>query len=193
MMNFAVRQISELETNIVSIERMKEYAEVDPEAPWKIPAKEPPKGWPTRGEIKFVNYSTRYRPGLDLVLRNIQAEIKASEKVGIVGRTGAGKSSLTVALFRMIEPVSGSILIDGLDIAEMGLHDLRSGLTIIPQAGPPIWELNIHFSFAILLFFFSGSCPLLWDSSLQLGSLLSIFRLPNLGGTRKFPFAAICQ
>jgi ATP-binding cassette, subfamily C (CFTR/MRP), member 1 len=71
---------------------------------------------------------------LDLVLRNIQAEIKPTERIGIVGRTGAGKSSLTLAMFRMVEPASGTIYIDGIDITKMGLHDLRSGLTIIPQA-----------------------------------------------------------
>lgn len=75
----------------------------------------------------------RYRPGLDLVVRGINCNISGGETVGIVGRTGAGKSSLTVALFRLVEPAQGQITIDGLNITEMGLHDLRKKLTIIPQ------------------------------------------------------------
>lgn len=75
----------------------------------------------------------RYREGLDLVIKNVNAQIRGGEKVGIVGRTGAGKSSLTVALFRLVEPAEGTIEIDGLDVTKMGLHELRTKLTIIPQ------------------------------------------------------------
>jgi ABC-type multidrug transport system fused ATPase/permease subunit len=89
--------------------------------------------WPEKGEIKFSNYSTKYREGLDLVLNKITLEVNQSEKVGIVGRTGAGKSSLTLALFRLIEPVDGTIFIDNVDVRKLGLYDLRSRLTIIPQ------------------------------------------------------------
>ena len=85
------------------------------------------------GRIEFESYSTRYRPGLDLILKDVSFEVNPREKVGIVGRTGAGKSSLTLALFRMIEPTSGKIVIDGVDISQIGLVDLRSKLTIIPQ------------------------------------------------------------
>ena len=91
------------------------------------------KTWPEQGQIQFENYQTRYREGLDLVLKDINLSIGAQEKIGICGRTGAGKSSLTLALFRMIEPVGGRITIDGEDIVKLGLHDLRSRLTIIPQ------------------------------------------------------------
>jgi ABC-type multidrug transport system fused ATPase/permease subunit len=122
-----------LETNIVSVERVKEYSETPTEAEWRLPGKEPPHTWPSEGRIVFSNYSTRYRPGLDLVLRGVNAEIGAHERIGIVGRTGAGKSSITLALFRMVEAAEGSISIDGINIAEIGLHDLRSNLTIIPQ------------------------------------------------------------
>lgn len=107
--------------------------EVESEAEWIIAKKRPPAGWPNYGTIVFENYATRYRPGTDLVIRNITATISPGQKVGIVGRTGAGKSSLTLALFRLIEPVEGQIIIDGVDIHDIGLHDLRSNLTIIPQ------------------------------------------------------------
>uniref|UniRef100_A0A6A7G4Z9 ABC transporter n=2 Tax=Hirondellea gigas TaxID=1518452 RepID=A0A6A7G4Z9_9CRUS len=89
--------------------------------------------WPEEGVVKFSKFSTRYREGLDLVVKGIDCTIQGGEKVGIVGRTGAGKSSLTLSLFRIIESAAGHIIIDGIDIATIGLHDLRSRLTIIPQ------------------------------------------------------------
>lgn len=81
----------------------------------------------------FVNYSVKYREDLEPVLKDMTFEIKPREKVGIVGRTGAGKSSLSLALFRILEPANGSIIIDGINTANLGLHDLRHKLTIIPQ------------------------------------------------------------
>lgn len=92
-----------------------------------------PSSWPAHGGVEFDHYSTSYRPGLPMVLRDFQCRIRAGEKVGVVGRTGAGKSSLTLALFRLIEPVTGTITVDGVDISRLGLHDLRRKLTIIPQ------------------------------------------------------------
>ncbi|GFS03753.1 multidrug resistance-associated protein 1 [Elysia marginata] len=132
-LNYLVRTVSELETNIVSVERIKEYSETPTEAAWENPYNRPGLTWPDQGEIEFRDYQTRYRPGLELVLKGVTCYINSGEKVGIVGRTGAGKSSLTVALFRLIEAASGSILIDGIPIANLGLHDLRSRLTILPQ------------------------------------------------------------
>ncbi|XP_071499551.1 ATP-binding cassette sub-family C member 3-like [Diadema antillarum] len=128
-----VRMTSELETNIVAVERVKEYAETPTEAAAIVPDNRPAPSWPQEGGVKFINYSTRYREGLDLVIKGIDLTIKSGEKVGIVGRTGAGKSSLTLALFRIIEPAGGQIEIDGVDIAKIGLRDLRSRITIIPQ------------------------------------------------------------
>uniref|UniRef100_H2Z8F9 Uncharacterized protein n=1 Tax=Ciona savignyi TaxID=51511 RepID=H2Z8F9_CIOSA len=132
-LNWMVRQSSELETNIVAVERVEEYSNVVQEAPLVIEGERPNKDWPSVGEIKFEDYSTRYRSELDLVVKNINADIKGGEKIGIVGRTGAGKSSLTLALFRIIESVEGCITIDGLNISKIGLQDLRSKLSIIPQ------------------------------------------------------------
>ncbi|XP_076816557.1 multidrug resistance-associated protein 1-like isoform X1 [Clavelina lepadiformis] len=133
MLNWLVRQTSETEIHIVAVERLKEYADEEKEADWEIHETVPPSKWPMKGEIRFEKYSTRYREGLDLVLRNISCDIRPGEKVGIVGRTGAGKSSLTLALFRLIEPAGGRILIDDVDISTIGLHNLRRKLTIIPQ------------------------------------------------------------
>ncbi|NWS44058.1 MRP3 protein, partial [Probosciger aterrimus] len=132
-LNWMVRMTSELETNIVAVERIKEYSETETEAPWVIEGKSPPEDWPSKGELEFVNYSVRYRKGLDLVLKGLNLQVHGGEKIGIVGRTGAGKSSMTLCLFRILEAAKGEIKIDGVKIAEIGLHDLRSRLTIIPQ------------------------------------------------------------
>ncbi|XP_030060084.1 multidrug resistance-associated protein 1 isoform X2 [Microcaecilia unicolor] len=131
-LNFWVRKACEIETNGVAIERVCEYAELEKEASW-ITSKRPPLGWPEEGIIEFTNYEARYRKDLGLALRGVTFQIRSKEKVGIVGRTGAGKSTLTNCLFRILERCSGKIIIDGIDIAMVGLHDLRSKLNIIPQ------------------------------------------------------------
>ncbi|KTG40950.1 hypothetical protein cypCar_00047776 [Cyprinus carpio] len=134
-LNWMVRMTSDLESNIVAVERVKEYSETTTEAPWIVKDKQPPPDWPPKGNVEFIDYSVRYREGLDLVLRNISLEVKGGEKIGIVGRTGAGKSSMTLCLFRLLEAAGGEIVIDEVKISEIGLHDLRSKLTIIPQVG----------------------------------------------------------
>ncbi|XP_046739580.1 multidrug resistance-associated protein 1 isoform X8 [Diprion similis] len=132
-LNWLVRMTSDVETNIVAVERIKEYGETPQEAPWEIPNCSPPADWPSEGRVEFRDYKVRYREGLDLVLKGLTFTVNGGEKVGIVGRTGAGKSSLTLSLFRIIEAAGGKIFIDGLDVSQMGLHALRSRLTIIPQ------------------------------------------------------------
>ncbi|KAM6182924.1 ATP-binding cassette sub-family C member 2 [Erethizon dorsatum] len=141
-LNWLVRMTSETETNIVAVERINEYINVEKEAPW-VTDKRPPADWPSKGEIQFSNYQVRYRPELDLVLKGITCDIRSTEKVGVVGRTGAGKSSLTNCLFRILESAGGQILIDGIDIASVGLHDLRGKLTIIPQ-DPILFSGNLR-------------------------------------------------
>ncbi|CAM2117942.1 unnamed protein product [Caretta caretta] len=131
-LNWLVRMTSELETNIVAVERVHEYTQVENEAPW-VTEQRPPPGWPSKGEIQITDYQARYRPGLELVLHGLTCDIGSTEKVGVVGRTGAGKSSLTNCLFRVLEAAGGKIVIDGVDISTIGLHDLRQSLTIIPQ------------------------------------------------------------
>ncbi|KAG0325322.1 Multidrug resistance-associated protein 1 [Dissophora globulifera] len=179
---YLVKSFSEMQNQLVSIERIQEYSTKNQEAPSILPADSKlPADWPTKGRVVFKNYSTRYRQGMDLVLKKVSFEVLPAEKVGVVGRTGAGKSSLTLALFRIIEaansswakashngpdsqsddaevePLSakasekakaaasaemesvhveedgGSIEIDGVDIATVGLEHLRRHLAIIPQ------------------------------------------------------------
>ncbi|XP_018907576.2 multidrug resistance-associated protein 1 isoform X5 [Bemisia tabaci] len=132
-LTWLVRMTSDVETNIVAVERIKEYGETKQEAAWNIPEKAPPSTWPEKGQVVFKDFKVRYREGLELVLKGINFTVEGGEKVGIVGRTGAGKSSLTLSLFRIIESAGGAIYIDDVDISTIGLHDLRSRLTIIPQ------------------------------------------------------------
>ncbi|KAJ5775299.1 uncharacterized protein N7511_000310 [Penicillium nucicola] len=128
-----VRLYSEVQQNMNSVERVREYLEVEQEAAAVIPESRPTAGWPSQGAVEFNGYSTRYRPDLDPVLKEVSFSVKAGEKVGIVGRTGAGKSSLALALFRGLEAEKGQILIDGVDIGSIGLRDLREAITIVPQ------------------------------------------------------------
>ncbi len=132
-LNWLVRMASDVETNIVAVERLEEYSQLAVEDDWDREETAPNANWPEKGQITLEKYSTRYREGLDLVIKDISVDFKGGERVGIVGRTGAGKSSLTLALFRIIEPSSGSIKIDGVDVSKLGLHNLRSRITIIPQ------------------------------------------------------------
>ena len=128
-----VRLYAANEQNMNAVERVKEYIEVDQEARAEIPETKPAANWPSRGAIEFIGYSTRYRADLDPVLRRLSFSVKAGEKVGIVGRTGAGKSSLALALFRGLEAEEGKIVIDDVDIGLIGLQDLREAITIVPQ------------------------------------------------------------
>lgn len=126
-----VKSYSDYETNVVSVERLIEYCNlpIEPEDE-EIPSD--PK-WPSDGKIVFDNYSARYRPELDLVVKDFNLIVESTEKVGLVGRTGAGKSSIILAVFRLFEPASGQIIIDDISIAHVNLKYLRTKLSIIPQ------------------------------------------------------------
>ncbi|KAJ1718382.1 hypothetical protein LPJ53_006549, partial [Coemansia erecta] len=132
-LNWSVRSYTEVENSMIQLERVVEYAHLPSEAPEIIEDRRPTGPWPEQGMVEFKGYSTRYREGLDLVLKDLSFRVEPRQKVGIVGRTGAGKSSLTLALFRIIEAAGGKVLIDGEDIAQYGLYDVRSKLSIIPQ------------------------------------------------------------
>ncbi|MCJ1283010.1 hypothetical protein MMC26_002337 [Xylographa opegraphella] len=128
-----VRLYADNEQNMNHVERVKQYLELEQEAEAIVPDNRPPGNWPSKGKVEFVNYSTRYRSDLDQVLKRLNIKMEAEEKIGIVGRTGAGKSSLAMALFRGLEADEGKILIDDIDIGSIGLQDLRENITIVPQ------------------------------------------------------------
>ncbi|KAG0245839.1 hypothetical protein BGX31_005941 [Mortierella sp. GBA43] len=133
-LNWVVQRFSTLENNMNSAERLVHYVEnLEQERPPERPENTPPTSWPSEGKISFSHVSMRYRPELPRVLRDISFEIQAGHKVGVVGRTGAGKSSLIQALFLLSELDGGQILIDGLDTTTLGTVDLRPKIGIIPQ------------------------------------------------------------
>ncbi|KAM9396345.1 ATP-binding cassette sub-family C member 4-like isoform 2-T2 [Salvelinus alpinus] len=131
MFQWGVRQSAEVENMMTSVERVVEYTELESEAPWET-QKRPPPEWPSQGLITFDRVSFSYSSDGPVVLKDMKAMFRPKEKVGIVGRTGAGKSSLVSALFRLAEP-EGRIYIDGVLTSEIGLHDLRQKMSIIPQ------------------------------------------------------------
>lgn len=143
-LSWMVRMTSDLETHIVSVERIIEYMNNKREDEW-IKDRRPNREWPDHGVIDIKSYSTRYRLGTELVLMDVSLRINSGEKIGIVGRTGSGKSSLSLSLFRILEAASGVIKIDGENIADFGLHDLRSRLTIIPQ-DPVLFSGTLRFN-----------------------------------------------
>nr|DBA33080.1 TPA: hypothetical protein GDO54_000812 [Pyxicephalus adspersus] len=128
---WGVRQSAEVENLMISVERVMEYTQLEKEAEWET-KRRPPFDWPSKGMIAFENVNFAYSLDGPLVLRHLTALIRPKEKVGIVGRTGAGKSSLISALFRLAEP-EGKIWIDKILTSEIGLHDLRKKMSIIPQ------------------------------------------------------------
>lgn len=131
-MNLLVRSSSILESNIVAAERIDEYFNEDPEFDEQSLSENVLMNWPTSGMIEFENYSAQYG-NENIVLKNINFIINPGERIGVVGRTGAAKSTLMLSLFRMIETASGKILIDGKDISKIGLNRLRTSMSLVPQ------------------------------------------------------------
>ncbi|KAK3336001.1 P-loop containing nucleoside triphosphate hydrolase protein [Cercophora scortea] len=127
---WTIRLYANVELNMNAAERIIEYAEIPTES---LGGASPPAAWPTDGRIEVEDLVVGYAPDLPPVLKGLTFSVNRNERVGVVGRTGAGKSSLTLALFRFLEARSGTIHIDGLDISKIKLHDLRSRLAIIPQ------------------------------------------------------------
>lgn len=122
-----------VENKMVSVERIKQFIQIPSEAPREIKDFVPAPNWPTHGNIELTHLQVRYRPSTPLVLKGITLAIRGGEKIGVVGRTGSGKSTLIQVFFRLVEPCGGKIIIDGIDICKLGLHDLRSRFGIIPQ------------------------------------------------------------
>ncbi|CAI4509009.1 CDG_1a_G0022680.mRNA.1.CDS.1 [Saccharomyces cerevisiae] len=134
LLNTILRAMTQTENDMNSAERLVTYAtELPLEASYRKPEMTPPESWPSMGEIIFENVDFAYRPGLPIVLKNLNLNIKSGEKIGICGRTGAGKSTIMSALYRLNELTAGKILIDNVDISQLGLFDLRRKLAIIPQ------------------------------------------------------------
>ena len=131
-MLFLVRTYCQMELNMNSVERIRQYFSIEQEAPAIIEGKRPPAGWPHSGDVVVDNLMIEYNPG-EPVLRDLSFTIKSGEKIGVVGRTGAGKSTLSLAFLRFVEAAKGRILLDNLDISQIGLEDLRRNVTIIPQ------------------------------------------------------------
>ncbi|XP_027141854.1 multidrug resistance-associated protein 9 isoform X4 [Larimichthys crocea] len=131
---YLIQSLMEVETRFISMERLLEYITgCESEGSGKLQVDRVLEDWPQLGAITFLDYRMRYREDSPDVLNGLQLHIRAGEKLGIVGRAGSGKSSLAAALFRLVEPTAGSILIDGVDIKTISLSDLRTKLCIIPQ------------------------------------------------------------
>ncbi|KAJ7969844.1 ABC transporter C family member 10-like [Quillaja saponaria] len=130
---------------IISVERLDQYMHIPAEAPEVIEGNRPHVNWPAIGKVEIHNLQIRYRPDSPLVLRGITCTFEGGHKIGIVGRTGSGKSTLISALFRLVEPAGGKIVVDGLDITRIGLHDLRSRFGIIPQ-DPTLFSGTVRYN-----------------------------------------------
>jgi ABC-type multidrug transport system fused ATPase/permease subunit len=143
VLNWLIRTFTQLESYMVAIERIDEYSRMDTEAAAVVEANRPSYNWPESGALAFEDVWMRYRDELDPALRGIDFKTGKGEKIGIVGRTGAGKSSLAVALFRMTEIYKGKVTLDGIDVKTIGLRDLRSRMSIIPQ-DPVLFSGNVR-------------------------------------------------
>lgn len=130
---WVIWNLCNVENKMISVERILQFANIPSEAPETIKDFKPEPNWPIRGQIELKDLHVQYHPALPTVLKGITCIFPGQKKIGVVGRTGCGKSTLIQALFRVVEPTKGCILIDGIDVSKIGLHDLRSKLGIIPQ------------------------------------------------------------
>lgn len=130
---WAIRQSAQAQTFFTAVERLHHYTTLPPDGVARNPAYPPPPGWPDRGEIRVEDLHVRYREDLPIVLRGVGFTIPAGRKVGVVGRTGSGKSSFLGALLRLNEITQGDILVDGVSLTRLGLADARRGVAWIPQ------------------------------------------------------------
>ncbi|KAL0004487.1 hypothetical protein SO802_012048 [Lithocarpus litseifolius] len=130
---WVIWNLCNVENKMISVERILQFTNIPSEAPLVIEDHRPKPEWPTDGRIELESLHVQYNPALPMVLKGITCTFPGEKKIGVVGRTGSGKSTLIQALFRVVEPSGGRILIDGVDICKIGLQDLRSRLGIIPQ------------------------------------------------------------
>ncbi|KAK4384895.1 ABC transporter C family member 10 [Sesamum angolense] len=142
---FSINNQCMLANYIISVERLDQYMHIPSEAPEVINNNRPPVSWPTEGKVEIQDLQIKYRPDAPLVLRGISCTFEGGQKIGIVGRTGSGKTTLIGALFRLVEPAGGKIVVDGIDISKIGLHDLRSRFGIIPQ-DPTLFTGSVRYN-----------------------------------------------
>uniref|UniRef100_A0A7N0TXW9 ABC-type xenobiotic transporter n=1 Tax=Kalanchoe fedtschenkoi TaxID=63787 RepID=A0A7N0TXW9_KALFE len=140
---WVIWNLCNLESKIISVERIFQYTNIASEPPLFIEGNHPDASWPSNGEIELHDLQVRYAPHMPLVLRGLTCTFRGGMKTGIVGRTGSGKSTLIQTLFRIVEPAAGQVIIDGINISTIGLHDLRSRLSIIPQ-DPTMFEGTVR-------------------------------------------------
>ncbi|XP_074312620.1 ABC transporter C family member 3-like isoform X2 [Silene latifolia] len=143
LQSIVIWSLCNMENSIISVERILQYTSLTSEPPLVIEEHRPDSSWPSHGEISIRDLQVRYAPHLPLVLQGITCTFQGGKKTGIVGRTGSGKSTLIQTLFRLVEPTAGRILIDDINICTIGLHDLRSKLSIIPQ-DPTMFEGTVR-------------------------------------------------
>lgn len=143
-LNLLIRVVTEVEASFNAVERVQEYTRIEPEAA-RESASPPPPSWPSEGAVEVRDLLMSYRPGQPPVLNGLSFSIQPSQKIGVCGRTGAGKSSLFQALFRMMEPTAGSMKFDGVDICALGLDDVRNAISIIPQE-PVLFSGSLRFN-----------------------------------------------
>ncbi|SCU86832.1 LANO_0C09340g1_1 [Lachancea nothofagi CBS 11611] len=168
LLNSLMRAMTQGENDMNSAERVIAYATGLPvEADYRKPEKAPPAEWPTEGAVEFEDASLAYRPGLPVVLKNVNFQIRGNEKIGVCGRTGAGKSTIMSALYRICELQTGRIWIDGIDISTLGLYELRSKLSIIPQ-DPMLFKGDVRKN---LDPFHERSDEDLWDALIKCGAI----------------------
>ncbi|KAJ3265284.1 hypothetical protein HDU77_005729 [Chytriomyces hyalinus] len=169
-LTWLIRCHANMDMAMNAVERVDEYASIEQEPPAVIEQHRPPPNWPSRGQIDVTNLSLRYNDDSPNVLHNLSFSVKAGEKIGVVGRTGAGKSTLTLAFFRILNKFEGSIIIDGVDISKIGLRDLRSRLTIIPQ-DPVLFEGTLRFNLDPMSAYTDEA---IWDAVKSVGLLESM-------------------
>ncbi|KAH6822716.1 multidrug resistance-associated protein 3 [Perilla frutescens var. hirtella] len=143
MQTWVVQSLCYMENTVVSVERILQFTCIPSEPPLVVEANRPESSWPMQGEVSIQDLQVRYGPHMPFVLRGLTCTFFGGKRTGIVGRTGSGKSTLIQTLFRIVEPTIGHILIDGIDILSIGLHDLRSRLSIIPQ-DPTMFEGTVR-------------------------------------------------
>ncbi|KAK7380437.1 hypothetical protein VNO78_32948 [Psophocarpus tetragonolobus] len=142
---FSIQSQCNLANYIISVERLNQYMHIPSEAQEIIKGNRPPSNWPVDGKVELLNLQVRYRPEGPLILHGITCTFKAGHKIGIVGRTGSGKSTLISTIFRLVEPANGKIVVDGIDICSIGLHDLRSRFGVIPQ-DPTLFNGTVRYN-----------------------------------------------